>query len=391
MKWLQQDRLQQVHLWPAPEQEQLLAAALLDGDAARSAYATWRAGIDLDADLPYPLLRLLPLVWHNQHRLHCTDPMMGRLKGVYRRFWCENLALFHALTPTLQALADAGLDLLLLKGAPLVASYYGNPGLRPMADLDVALPLVQIPTALAVLREQGWWTPPPPSADAVRFFHALPCGNGERQLDLHYHLLRECSSDAADAWFWADREPCLFQGVAATQLAPTAALLHTVIHGVRWNPETPVRWIADALIILRQRGTDLDWPRLLDFADQARLTGRLALGLRYLATRFGVVLPEPVLAQLAAYRPGLCERIANRVILHEHQRLFAHPLTKQWVLFADYCALTGPTDPLRVASGFSHYLRWAWGLRGRRELLPAALAGLRRRLRLRLRLRLRAR
>lgn len=372
---------QSVQLWPGPDQQRLLAAALLDGDAARAAFGAWRAGIDLDADLPYPLLRLLPLVWHNQHRLGCTDPMMGRLKGVYRRFWCENLTLFHALTPTLAALAGAGLDVLLLKGAPLVVSYYGNPALRPMADLDIALPLAQVPTALAVLREQGWWTPPPPSADGVRFFHALPCGQGDRQLDLHYHLLRECVSDAADAWFWADREPCLFQGVAVTQLGPTAALLHTVIHGVRWNPETPVRWIADALTILRLRGADLDWPRLLDFADRARLTGRLALGLNHLVAHFGVALPAPVTAHLAAWRPGLCERIANRVILNDQERLYAHPLTKQWVMFADYCALSPGIDPLRRALGFSHYLRWAWGLRGRRELLPTVVAGLWRRLR----------
>jgi hypothetical protein len=369
------------HLWPSREQQHLLQAALLDGQAALAAYRAWRDGIDLEGELGYPTLRLLPLVYHNLLRLGLDDPLMGRLKGVYRRSWCENQRLFFELQPVLRRLRQGGIDLLLLKGAPLVLSYYRNHALRPMADFDVAVRPQQLQHALDLLRNLDWDTGPEPSAETLRYFHAVWCNRAEQyELDVHYHCLRDCVNPSADQWFWSELEPVDFQGVEALQLAPTALLFHTILHGVRWNEETPVRWIADALTILRQRSGDVDWERLLAFADSQRLTGRLALGLTYLVNHFALELPERVWAHLRGYRPGVRERITNTVVLGEYSRWYAHPLTKHWVILADYCGIAEADNPLEFALGFSHYLRYRWGLRGRLEIFPTVLHGLWRRL-----------
>lgn len=192
------------HLWPSPEQALLLQAALLDGEAALDAFRAWRGGVDLDAELGYPVLKLLPLVHQNLLRLGCDDPLMGRLKGLSRRFWCEGQTLFFALTPALERLAAAGVDLLLLKGAPLVLSYYGNHALRPMADLDIAVPHDRLAQAIDLLKEDGWQVENPPGPDTLRYFHAARCTNGRLELDIHYHFLRECVCLDADRWFWSD-------------------------------------------------------------------------------------------------------------------------------------------------------------------------------------------
>jgi len=367
-------------LWPSLDQERLLKAALLDGDDAVRAFRAWRAGVDLEGELGYPILRLLPLVYHNLQRLGVDDPLMGRLKGVYRRFWCENQTLFFAMRPVLQRLHETGVDLALLKGAPFVLGYYRHHALRPMADFDLALPLAQMPQTLAVLREAGWTQHTEASADGYRYFHALLCHHGNLQLDLHYHFLRECVGPAADRWFWSDMEPVDFDGLRCLQLAPTALLFHTILHGVRWNQEPPIRWIPDALAILRQRGGEVDWERLLDFADSQRLTHRLALGLGYLTEHFAVELPAAVYHRLERHRPRLLERIANTVVLGDISRLYAHPVAKQWVLFAEYCALAEDTRPFPLIRDFSHYLRYRWQLRGRLEIFPTICRGLARRL-----------
>lgn len=369
------------HLWPSLEQRHLLQAALLDGQAALEAYRAWRDGIDLEGELGYSTLRLLPLVYYNLLRLGLDDPLMGRLKGVYRRSWCENQRLFFELQPVLRHLRQGGIDLLLLEGAPLVLSYYRNHALRPMANFDLAVRPQQLRRTLDLLKELGWDTGPMPAVENLRYFHTVWCNLAEQyELDVHYHCLLDCVNPSADQWFWSELEPVDFQGVEVLQLAPTALLLHTILHGVRWHEETPIRWIADALTILRQRGGDVDWERLLTFTDSQRLTERLALGLTYLVNHFALGLPERVWAHLRGYRPGVRERITNNLVLGDSSRWYAHALTKHWVILADYCRIAESENPLVFALGFSHYLRYRWGLHGRREIFPTVLRGLWRRL-----------
>lgn len=365
-------------LWPSEEQHLLLRAALLDGAEAVAAFQHWRNGIDLDAEFGRPAMRLLPLVCANLLRLGVNDPLMGRLKGVYRLTWCENQRLFHKMQPVLARLQSGGVDILLLKGVPLVLSYYRSHALRPMADLDLAIRPEQLDRALVLLAEVGWrGDTPAPSPEDLRYRHAWWCTDGAGgELDVHYHLLRDCLAMTADRWFWSAVEPVDFHGVEALQLEPTALLFHTILHGVRWNEEAPIRWIPDALVIVRERGEAIDWERLLDFAATQNLTHRLALGLIYLAENFGLKLPDPVWAGLQGYRPTLRERIENTVVLGDYSRWYQHPLAKQWVIFADYCRYAKASSPLDFAVGFSNYLRYRWELRGRSEILPTIFRGI---------------
>lgn len=371
-------------LWPSDEQTLLLRAALADGEAAVAAFQHWRRSIDLEAAFARPVMRLLPLVCANLLRLGVDDPLMGRLKGVYRLAWCENQRLFHTMQPVLAHLRNGGVELLLLKGVPLALSYYPSVGLRPMADLDLAVRPEHLDRALALLAEIGWRGAfkPSPSREDLRYRHAWLGRNGAGdELDVHYHLLRDCLNPAADHWFWSAVEPVDLMGIDALQLEPTALLFHTLLHGVRWNEETPIRWIPDVLTIVRKRGADLDWDRLLDFAATQHLTRRVALGLSYLAQHFGLVLPEPVATRVRdGGRPRLRERIENTAVLGDYSRWYQNPLGKQWMIFADYCGYDKTSGPLDFAVGFSHYLRYRWELRGRSEILPTILTGLRRRL-----------
>ncbi len=366
------------HLWPSAEQRLLLDAALRDGAPAFAAYRTWRARVDLDAEFGYHTLRLLPLVYDNLQRQGLRDPLMGRLKGVYRRAWYETHRLLHQVRPVVAALVEDGVPLLLLKGAPLVLDYYGNHALRPMADVDLVVTPGDLDRALAVLRSLGWRTPVEPDADVLRFRHAVQClGPGGAEMDLHWHVLYEAGSEAADADFRSTLEPLDFLGCAVRQLDPTGLLLVVIVHGLRWNHETPIRWIPDALTILRRRGADIDWDRLLRMATSHRLTHRVGLGLAYLADAFDAPVPRDVVARLRSLELSLVERIERTVLLADNRRLERSALGTQWVSFVEYCRYADTRGPVAFATGFSHYLRYRMGLGGRRELLPRLVRGVR--------------
>ncbi|HUQ82054.1 MAG TPA: nucleotidyltransferase family protein, partial [Gemmatimonadaceae bacterium] len=306
------------HLWPSDEQRLLLDAALFDGDRATNAFRAWRSTVQLEAEFSRGSYRLLPLVYHNMLQLGMRDPLMGRLKGVYRRSWYETHQLFHRTQPLVKQLADAGIDVMLLKGAPLALSYYGNVALRPMADLDISVPQHRLADALGIMRRLGWRFSADPDAEMVRFRHAVQCfGPDGSEVDLHWRVMYEIPEDAGDAEFWTTSEALDFMGTAVRQPDPTHTLLLIVVHGIRWNIETPVRWIPDALAVLRTRAADIDWGRLLALATQYRVTYRLGLGLTYRAETRSAAIPADTLGRIDAAGLTMLERFENSVLLHD--------------------------------------------------------------------------
>ena len=64
--------------------------------------------------------------------------------------------LLDAARPALEALAAAGIRTMLLKGAVLASPPYGEPGLRPIGDVDVLVEPVHARRATRILEELGW-------------------------------------------------------------------------------------------------------------------------------------------------------------------------------------------------------------------------------------------
>jgi len=370
------------HLWPDAEQRLLLDAALADGATARDAYREWRARTDVDAEFGPAVVRLMPLVYRNLTRLGVDDALLGRLKGVYRRAWYETHQVMERSRPAVEALVARGMDVLLLKGAPLVLAYYRNHALRPMSDLDLCVRPDRATEAVAALTSLGWRPTAEPDSDRFRFCHALqfvhPAGG---ELDLHWHVMYEACRPGLDDALWADAESLDFGGLAVRQLGPTTLLLHTVLHGVRWNDETPIRWIPDALTILRARGDAVDWTRLVETGRRLAVTHRLGLGLDYLAREFDAAVPGRVLHALRTTTPSLVERLERTVILRDTSDVKSRATGNQWSIVVDLARLVDPVaHPLHFAASYPHYLRFRAGLGGRRDILPMVARGVARRL-----------
>lgn len=369
------------YLWPTAAQEQLLKAAIGTDASAIDHFRAWRDMIDLEEDFDRGSFRLLPLLYTTMLQLGLSDDLMGRLKGTYRRAWCEAQPRFEQARDALSLLHGHGIETLMTKGVPLAISYYPNETARPMADLDIVVPRAKARDAIRVLEQAGWLRGPTSRDDNLEFHHAMQFFHPvSGELDLHWHVLLECRGAEINQGFWNRAEPLIVRGVATRQLDLTDTLFHTVIHGIRWNPEPPIRWIADAAMIMRRADRGIDWERLVDVAKTERLSYRLGLGLRYLADRFAMPIPAHVLNALDSIPLTLLERIENTIALHDSDRLYRHLLTKNWVIFARYCRIQQADNPLQFVNGLSHFMRVQWALRGRSEI-PAAIArGLFRRL-----------
>ena len=368
-------------LWPSHEQDIMLRAAILNGEPALAAFHEWLGLIDLDQDFDRATFRLLPLLYGNLRKLGVTHPIMGRLKGVYRLTWYKNHKLFDSMRPVLAALVHAGIRTMLLKGAPLVLKHYSNHALRPMTDIDVLVPAAYAPRAIDVLKSLGWRPFDDPSPDAFKYRHALMLSSADnREIDIHWHCPIEFAGSGNDDFLWSSARPLDFNGVATLAPDPTRHLIVTILHGLRWNSEPPIRWIPDAMILLRTSGGDIAWDEFVGFARDRQLTCRLHLGLSDLQNRFDAPIPEGVLAELQRVRTSVIERIENTVVLRDIRPLYLRPAGNLWIIFSNYCRYARGAGPVEFLVGFSHYLRFRMQLRGRLEIPRVIARGLWKRL-----------
>lgn len=334
--------------WPTGPQALLLDAAL--SDRPLPAFEQWLGSVDLEEEIGWNSVRLLPLAYQNLSRHGCTDPRMGLLKGVYRRVWIETNQILHRTAPVLQALHNAGVDLLLLKGAPIAVAYYRNPSLRAMSDIDVCIRRSQLEAADRVLGALGW-KPCAPLRSMARHRHGLEYRHEELgSIDLHWHVLKEVPDAAVDERFWAASYPLDFLGVPVRQLHPRDALLHTLLHGLYANHEPPIRWITDSLAILSARGGDIDWADLIAFAERHRVLYRVAIGILYLVEQHDAPVPPRFVKILRGARASLVDRLERRWLYRPHPR---SPFAWSWkVALVRYCRMTRTRNPLKFAHGF---------------------------------------
>jgi hypothetical protein len=356
--------------WPTTEVERLLEAALLPGEAG---LASWRrAQATIDPDRQDEASRgLLPLVYGNIVGLDATSPRMDVLEEQYKITWRRNQQLFGDVCPVLQAFERAGIDAIILKGLALVARYYHDPGLRPMADVDLLVPPSAVERASSVLRERGWipWYRLNPAF--LRVKHALPFDNQLGTIcDLHWRIFEEPADRAADDEVRAGAVTVSFQGERLRILSPTDQLLHVCGHGARWAQVPGIRWVADAVLILREG--QLDWRRLVEQAVRRRFVLRMREMLVYLRTAFGAPVPASVIAELANRSVSALERFEYRIRNREHRLLGELPT------YVCNCFRIEPR-PFRALPG---YLQQAWGLDSLREVPRHALTRAMRRLRM---------
>jgi hypothetical protein len=360
--------------WPSEAQEMLLRAALLCGTEAIDA---WRAVRPQFAAVAggRASRRLLPLLGANLRRLGLDDPLAVHWEAIHRETATKNRARFEAGRRFLAALAGAGIPTLVLKGAALVGEGYRDLGLRPMSDVDIAVPTAHVHPALQVLTRAGWSSSRPVTPGFIRMQHAaaLREAGTSTSCDLHWHVYWECCGPHADDDLWAQSRSLDFEGVRTRALGPADQLLHLCMHASRRANRPQLLWIPDALMVLRAGG--VEWSRLVAQAEGRRFVLRAGAMLTYLERRFAAPIPERVFRQLQALPVSRLERLEFWVG-HRRQGILGE-LPSYWCNYRRLRDDGGVGGPL----GFARYLQQMWGLPSLREVPGAAVRRVRTRVR----------
>jgi hypothetical protein len=291
----------------------LLRVCLQPDDQARKAWNRWRATVDFER-VDGGSFRLLGLAFRRASAWALDDPVLPRLKGIYRKGWVRNQLVLAGKPALVEAMHQEGILTMLLKGAALIPTVYHDAGARPMDDFDLFVPHRRAKDAMNLLLARGWESEFRNREALVDSLHACHFRHPkEGNLDLHWHLMHADCRPEADAEFWNGRVPLQWEGIRTFVLQPADQLLHTCEHGPRFNSVPPVRWLADAWKIIHASDSVLDWDRLCRQAAHRQLTLPVRHTLEWLNANIGAAAPAEVLRDLRARRVTFFERIEYRV------------------------------------------------------------------------------
>jgi hypothetical protein len=241
-------------------------------------------------------------------------PVTARLGALERDTWARNAWLTARWAEAVGALDGAGVASVTLKGMALIHAVYPDPGLRPMADVDLLIRPGDLPAARAALAGLGYRTSGPALEAAERFRGFQHFVRDITILDLHWdaaNYTRFAGIVGVDHdGLWARRRPLEAAGARGAMPAPEDLLLHVALHLVLGSDFGRLVWYADLDAIVRR--LPVDWDAALREAERWR--ARAALGRALAICRRWLGTPAPAEALRRAALPRVRGALADRCL-----------------------------------------------------------------------------
>lgn len=339
--------------------------------AGGSPYPTLPADVDWDAVARQARLhRLEPLLYAALRDEDCLpDDVEAEWREAYLTTALRNAVILHALDTVAAQLGEAGIPVIVLKGAALAQTVYGNVALRPMHDLDLLVRPAHAARALQVLASLGYrrlWDEPRRGAEAAYECHTSLISAAEWGVivELHWGLIDSpyYQSHLRTDWLWATARSLRPGQPQPLILGASAQILYLCAHLMLHHsgaPDGHLLWLNDIATCISHDRETIDWDALLAQAQRDDLVIALQRTLPHVATEFGAPVPPSVLARLAALRPTRAEgRVVARLTLA--RRSVGQRFWDDLTAFSDWPRRIG----FAAANLFPSraYMRWRYGV-----------------------------
>ena len=224
-----------------------------------------------------------------------------RLRMGYFSSAKRNTRLFRELRTVLGCLRDAGIPVVVLKGAFLAEVVYGDVALRTMCDVDLMVPRTELPRAQAVLLDLGGIRVRPTGNELFwqEHHHPPPIVLRRFSIELHWTITEPTGPVTVDtAGLWNRVCPATVAGVQVLALAPEDQLLHLCLHFCRGNRLIGLRSFCDIAQTIRIYRSEMNWQQATDIAHEWHAAKYVGLALHLARSMSGAEVPEDVLERL---------------------------------------------------------------------------------------------
>ncbi len=249
-----------------------------------AAWLTW-----LDAN------RLAAAAAHMLDLTQLTPTARAHLQAANAQARAQWLVRKMALQHMLRLMACAPYALILLKGAALALTIYGDPAIRPMNDIDILIGPEHLMPVVEQMRKAGFEEHGLAQGEDVGYLHhfIFTDPNTHVRFELH-RTLPLLPSDEALNWFLAQTQTTTIEDAPCMTLTPEAQLLHLASHAVLEHGgarDALAIWFYDIDQLIRKTGDDIDWETVLLKAQQLKWEAALQEAIRLAHKLFETPIP----------------------------------------------------------------------------------------------------
>ena len=244
----------------SPDRQLLLQAALLDKNAALTAWEQWQSSVDIEV-LDSDSYLLLPQLYQNLLAHGVEAAPMARLKGIYRRNWYANQLQLKRLYHLLANLQEMGIEAMMLGDAALfqvVGSY------RQISNFQLLVRAHDLERAIRHLSDLNWQSYGDRSST---FIHLQD--DCQHSLYLQGRLFWAIPQEYTDELVWQHATQSQ-DDLAGWQPSATDLFLVMCARMFDRNQSLQIGDLADAMMLMRS-GTALDWLRLIAQAQRYQM------------------------------------------------------------------------------------------------------------------------
>ena len=288
--------------WPKGDLDRLLFSAIHpDHSAAMVCFEDWLNGNDINA-VTFREHRLLAAIAFRFGKKLAKHPEYPRLVGLQRMLWTKSRMAIRETLPALAAMIDAGIDVVLFKGASRIAIDADSQQGRVAHDIDVLVPARRFGDALNVLWNDGWQSASGEShlrlqsrAPAISSMNFFKGHFGD--IDMHQMVYPVLHTDhSADSNFWTRKVAAEFFGLKVSVPSPEERLALAVAHGAL-DGHTHSDWLVDCAATIRHQA--VNWVLFLKIVRARNLRPQALIALSYLKYRLALEIPADAMTALS--------------------------------------------------------------------------------------------
>lgn len=190
----------------------------------------------------------------------------------------RNRIFLSELAIVLEKLNDAGVDVVLLKGAATFAdNLYVHSGARAMLDLDLLVKEHKLPIAISIIQGLGYQEIVGPSdlenesLTKNRHSHISPYSKPDTPvlIEFHYNVVYGSGQKIIPTGTaWNNKQPATVEGVPCFILNPTYRIIHNTVHGLIPSRdfikgEISFWHLLEFCYLKRRYGDHVDWNKWL--------------------------------------------------------------------------------------------------------------------------------
>jgi hypothetical protein len=251
-----------------------------------------------------------PLLYTNIRRVNedhiVGKDVMDRLKKSYLMTAAMNMRLYKELRRILEALKDKRIDVIVLKGAFLAETVYGDIGLRSMGDIDLLVKkedlsrtdkiMTDLRYVASTLKHSHEWY-------AENHHHLPPYYQSENgvKVEIHWHIVKLSKPfhEKMIERFWKRARPIKLANTQALALSPEDLLLHLCLHSLShgFAPKVLLRQLCDISESLKYYEKEFNWIQFQEDMNEYQLTRLIYSTFYFIKKVLGNNITDNVLSQ----------------------------------------------------------------------------------------------